>query len=118
MGYIILFLLTLCSIISITYFNEWIKPLRLMFKGNFAESITLFKKTAAKYKNRLSTRDNAFYNIAAGYHRLGNFEESIEWLNKINKKKLNKNLSGVYYGLYAMNLIVLKRDLNLAEDYF
>ena len=88
-----------------------------MSRGKYDESIGMLNKSVEKYKTKWRYKNNALYNIANCYHRKGSFEESIGWLNKMNKEKFDKNLKGSYYGLYAMNLIMLERDIEQAEEY-
>ncbi|HEX3028357.1 MAG TPA: tetratricopeptide repeat protein, partial [Clostridia bacterium] len=107
----------LCVLISSFTYYKLLNPVRLLVKGNFDEAISKFNKLAEKYCNNASLKNVQLYNIACCYNRMGKFEESIDALNKIDSTKLGKNLSGAYYALFSSNLILLERDLELAEQY-
>lgn len=100
------------------YFNS-IKPIQLMFQGEYDRALALLKKKLKSILVQLhiDSKNGILYNIANVYHRMGKFENSIEWLEKIERRKLDKVLKGAYYALYAQNMLMLKVDLNEAERY-
>jgi len=50
-------------------------------------------------------------------YRKGNFGISIGYLDKMDKELIDQNLKAAYYGLYATNLLILEKDIGLAEKY-
>lgn len=57
------------------------------------------------------------YNIAVVYARMGEFESSITWLERIDLAKIPNISKSSYYGMYAFNLLHLGRSFEVAENY-
>lgn len=95
------------------------KPAFLMLAGDYSKSLKLSKKNLKK--NILikanKNKEVTLHNIALNYHLIGEFEESTEWLLKIDKSSLSNPFKGVIYGLEAGNLLMLERNTNTAESY-
>ncbi|MFB2921082.1 MULTISPECIES: tetratricopeptide repeat protein [Aerosakkonema] len=100
------------------YFNS-MKPIKLMFQGEYDRALALLHKKLNSIFVRLhiESKNGIIYNIANVYHRMGRFEDASEWLEKIEPRKLDRIVKGPYYGLSALNLLMLKADLNEAERY-
>lgn len=90
-------------------------------EGQFEAAIAKFT-TALKWRHiffisRIQSTTLPSYNIAVAYSRWGKFEDSLEWLSRIQPAKLPKVLQQSYYGLYAFNLMHGSQDLDHAETY-
>jgi len=93
------------------------KILDLMFRGEYQQALAFFQKDL---KNRFASQNLkrvAIYNTALIYHRQGHFEDSIQWLEKLDSQKIDRNLQSIYYGLYAVNLLFLERNFDQVADY-
>jgi tetratricopeptide (TPR) repeat protein len=99
------------------FFLDFYIPIYIMFRGRYDEAIIKMKRLIERKKYNERSRDSAIFNLANCYHRKGDFDESINYLNKINQDTLDKNLKHVYYSLYAENLLMLERNIDLAEKY-
>jgi len=89
----------------------------LMFRGEYQQALVFFQKDL---KNRFASQNIkkvAIYNIALIYHRQGQFENSMQWLQKLDSQKMDRNLQSIYYGLYAVNLLFLERNFDQVADY-
>jgi tetratricopeptide (TPR) repeat protein len=111
--------LTFISFLLFEIYLRTIKPVQLIFKGQYERALALLKRNLKSFNARLSRdiKNATIYNLAYVNHQLGRFEDSIEWLDKLDSRKLDKNLKGLYYSLYAANLLMLERDLDIAENY-
>ena len=102
-------------------YNISIKPMKLLFKGDYNQSLFIYKRLLRKnliLKLDINSRNQTIYNVANIYHRLGMFQDSIAWLEKINTKKINRSFKGFYYSLYAGNILFSSNNIELAEEYF
>lgn len=92
-------------------------PLRYVLKGQVDIAVEMYQKQANQYSQHTMLCNSINYNIALCYNLKGNFEESIEYLKKINLSKIDKNLLSAYYLIYASDLLLLDRDFELSEEY-
>lgn len=118
--YWILLLMVIFLAYYLKSYYSFTKPTSLMLTGNYSKGLQLYKKNLKKnifIKTSKLAKDSTLYNIALNYHLLGGFEESTEWLLKIDKASLPKNFQGVIYSLEAGNLLMLERNINTAESY-
>lgn len=96
---------------------KYIVPIRLINIGEYDRAIKEFEKLMKAHEGDWKTKNQIIYSIANCLHRKGDFEESIKQLNLIKVDEMDSNLSGAYYGLFAGNLINLKNNLDIAEEY-
>jgi len=94
-----------------------IMPLRSLKHGQYDKAISEYEKLL-KNSHNWKTKNQFIYNIANCLHIKGEFNDSITYLESMNFEKFDKNIKGVYYALYAANLLNLKSDLEKAEKYF
>lgn len=104
-------------LVGIFFIAKLANPLRYVLKGQIDTAVTMYLKQIEKYDQYKSVYNANNYNIAMCYNLKGDFEASIEYLKKLNETKLDKNLTSAYYFLFASDLILLERDMELAEEY-
>lgn len=118
--YWILLLMVIFIAYYLKSYYSFTKPRSLMLTGNYSKSLQLYKKNLKKnivIKTSKIAKDFTLYDIARIYHLMGGFEESTEWLLKIDKASIPKTFKGVIYSLEAGNLLMLERNINTAESY-
>ena len=113
---LIIWIIVILSV-GIFFIAKLASPLRYVLKGQIDTAINIYLKQIEKYGQYKSVYNANNYNIATCYNLKGDFEDSIEYLKKINETKLDKNLTSAYYFLFASDLILLERDIGLAEEY-
>jgi tetratricopeptide (TPR) repeat protein len=96
---------------------QMLRPVWLLSKGKYDGAIVLFERHARYYPDWWGIKNAARFNIALCHHRKGDFEESMNWLNRIVTGRLSPKSTGNYYGLLASNLIMQNQELELAEQY-
>lgn len=118
-NWILLLIVIFLAYWSKSYYS-FIKPTSLMLTGNYSKSLQLLKKNL---KRNILIKTNKFYkkctlyNIALNYHMMGEVEESIEWLAKIDKTRITNTLKCVCYSLEAGNFLMLGRNINTVDSY-
>jgi tetratricopeptide (TPR) repeat protein len=111
LSYVPLLFIIIFFAILIIFISGELGYIKMLKNGKYAEGIEVLNKKL----NKAWTKDvkNIYYfNIANAYNRMGDFEKSIENLNMIDEKKLDKNLKPNYYGLYASGLYWIEGDRN------
>lgn len=89
----------------------------LLNRGEYAKVIDLMQEVISKHQGKKSYENAAFYNIALCYFQMGDFEKSLQYLDRMDPNRLNKKMKTAYFMAYAGNLISLKRDLEAARQY-
>ncbi len=118
--YWILVLLVVFLAYYIKSYYSFTKPTSLMLTGNYSKSLQLFKKNLKRnilIKTSKLYKDCTLYNMALNYHLMGGFEESTEWLLRIDKANLTNTLKSSVYSLEAGNLLMLGKNIHTAESY-
>lgn len=104
------------SLVFILY--KWIKLIHLISSGNYLKAIDYSNALLIKYKGKKSLTNPILLNIANCYNRTGNFQKSIEILDEIDTKNLDKNRSFALAVAYGSNLILLEENINVIKMYF
>lgn len=119
--YLIIFFTVIIFLgILIDNYLSFVRPMRLAIKGKYNKSLKIYKRTLKRkwLTNKNNVYSSAILNIARINLIIGDFEESIKWLCGIDIEKINDKLKASYYSNYALNLLLLEKDLDIAEDYF
>ena len=117
--WILLLIVMFLAYWSKSYYS-FIKPTSLILVGNYSKSLHLSKKNLKKnilIKTNKFYKECTLYNIAVNYHLMGEFEESTEWLLKIDKSSISNTLKSVCYSLEAGKLLIIERNINTVESY-
>lgn len=97
------------------------KPIRLSEEGHYNDALSMFKKSLDTgkvwFRLRILKQEIIVYSIAVAYARMGEFESSITWLERIDLAKIPNISKSSYYGMYALNLLRLGRSFEVAENY-
>ena len=108
---VIVFAVALCKAINDNRFYK-----RLLDNGEYDELIKLMKEKHNKLDGKMGYKQQHLANIANCCGRMGNFQESLNYLKKIDEEGLDKYTKASYYGMYAENLFFLNEDLMKAEE--
>jgi tetratricopeptide (TPR) repeat protein len=115
--YIIIIVIAVAAASVVISFNQWKRAMVLANEGKLDEAIQAFEKLHEKHKGKMGYKDQAVGGIANMYNRMGEFEKSNSYLEKINFDNLDNNTRAVSYAIYAHNLYFLDEDLYRARRY-
>lgn len=115
--YIILIFVAIAVVSIILSINKWKCPMVLANEGKFEEAIKVFEELHEKYKGKLGYKDQAIGGIANMFNRMGEFEKSNGYLEKLDFDSLDSNSKAISYAIYAQNLYLLDLDLYKARSY-
>ena len=116
--WIVIFVLAFLILFGSGIYNL-MNPTRFLSKGMYNKAIEEFNNIINKYKGNDRVMNAMNLNIASCYSRLGDFQRSIEYLDKIDSKTraIDKNLTFAYSGLYVVNLMLLDREYEKIEEH-
>jgi len=109
--FIVIFLITL----YIAYRNFKLQ-MKMLNMGKYEEVIKELLNKHKKASKSFLYKQQYLGNVANCYNRMGNFEESLNYLDKINNDIADKNSKALNYVLYAHNLYFLGMDIEKAEE--
>lgn len=105
-------------IINIPKIRSAVKIITLREKGEFEEALQVIDRFERKYAKMPAQINQMMLDRAACYNRIGEFQKSIECLEKCNLDLVKKPiLKAIYYELFAVNLIMLHKDYVQAKEY-
>jgi tetratricopeptide (TPR) repeat protein len=111
-------LLIIFIIATVIYFA--FKELRhqqiLLDNGRYDELIKHLTDKHEQLNGKMGYKEQYLVGIANCYNRMGNFEESLNYLEKVDLGKMDNKIKAGYYGLISSNLYFLNRSLNRAEE--
>lgn len=104
-------------IATIIAINQWKQPMNLANEGKFQEAIEVFEKLHEKHKGKMGYKNQGIGGLANMYNRMGEFEKSNSYLDKLDFETLDNNSKAVSYAIYAHNLYFLDLNLFKARNY-
>lgn len=111
-------LMVISAILIVIYFTH--KNIRykqtLLNNGRYDELIKYMINSHKLLKRMWGYKEQYSVSIASCYNRMGNFQESINYLEKIEKTKMDNNTKALYYAIYSLNLYFLNQSMNKAEE--
>ncbi|MBW4421307.1 MAG: hypothetical protein KME13_19100 [Myxacorys californica WJT36-NPBG1] len=120
-GIILFFLWIVRVALLLVFQRSYVEAVQLLNEGKFELALAKYEGLLARGKLffwlKLLDERLLIYNIAVIYHQWGRFEESIAWLDKLDPKKVPKAVTQPYHATYAVNLLYLKGDLDLAKEH-
>ncbi|MDP4145815.1 MAG: hypothetical protein Q8936_15230 [Bacillota bacterium] len=88
----------------------------MLSSGRYDELIKYYEEKHQKFNGRRGYKQQHLINVAGCYHRIGQFQESLDLLYTVEDNKLDKNMKAGYYALVSLNLYFLERNLDKAEE--
>ena len=67
-------------------------------------------------KGKIGYKGQYLVNIANCYNRMGNFQEGLSYLEKIEVNKMDNRTKASYYALISSNLYFSNQNLNRADE--
>lgn len=113
---IILFVIYFIAAVIYFIFKELKHHKTLIDNGRYDELIKYSTNKHEKMKGKISYKEQYLVNIANCYNRMGNFQESLNNLEKIQVHKMDNKTKSSYYTLISSNLYFLNQNLNRAEE--
>jgi tetratricopeptide (TPR) repeat protein len=119
--YTVLFIIVIAVVIAVLSIIfaiiQWKQPMNLANEGKFQEAIDVFEKLHEKHKGKMGYKNQGIGGVANMYNRMGEFEKSNSYLDKLDFETLDNNSKAVSYAIYAHNLYFLDLDLYKARNY-
>lgn len=106
------------SIFVIVYLFRTNWGIVLTSQGQFEKAIAWWHKRLKKWSNRESLKPFAYYHLANCHAWLGNYQESLQWLEKMPMEKVPPRLSSSIYYLKTLNLFFLEAPRQTLKQYF
>lgn len=110
--FVIYFILATIYII----FKELKNQKTLIDNGRYDELIKYSINKHEKMKGKIGYKGQYLVNIANCYNRMGNFQESLSYLEKIEVNKMDNRTKASYYALISSNLYFSNQNLNRADE--
>lgn len=114
---IIVIVFAVAVLATIFVINQWKLPINLANEGKFQEAIEVFEKLHGKHKDKMGYKNQGIGGLANMYNRMGEFEKSNSYLDKLDFETLDNNSKAVSYAIYAHNLYFLDLNLYKARNY-
>lgn len=88
----------------------------LLNTGRYNELIKYLLDKHEQYSGKMGYRQQYLVFVANCCNRMGNFQESLSYLEKIQENKMDNKTKAGYYLLYSSNLYFLNQSLNKADE--
>ena len=88
----------------------------LLNNGRYDELIKYMINKHEQINGKMGYKEQYLVGIANCYNRMGNFQESLNYLEKIEENKMDNKIKAGYYTSYSSNLYFLNKSLNKAEE--
>lgn len=84
--------------------------------GKYDEMIKYSIGRHEKLKGKMGYKEQYILNVANCFNRMGKFQESLDYLDRMQVDKMDNNLKAGYCGLYSSDLYFLNQDMGKAEE--
>lgn len=113
---IILFVIYIIVATIYSIFKELKNQKTLIDNGRYDELIKYSIDKHEKMKGKIGYKGQYLVSIANCYNRMGSFQESLNYLEKIEVNKMDNRTKASYYALISSNLYFLNQNINRAEE--
>lgn len=114
---IVLLVIFIILRVIISVYKKITYQIMLLNNGRYQEFISYMSERHNKYYKQRPHKCSCLLGIANCYSRMGNFQESINYLKKIDYSKINKAIKSGYFLLYSLNLYFLNENLDKAVEF-